>query len=117
MIANTTTTLEDLRNGVYYETRAEFARRLGVTEQTYRRLLQRDPSVENPTKRQVASRLQLPPHLIGELVPPPSSERIAALTAIIDEANRTGSWSILEADGTLTPAPDLTCPPGASDDA
>ena len=117
MIANTTTTLEDLRHGVYYETRAEFARRLGVTEQTYRRLIQRDPSVENPTKRQVAARLQLPPHLISELKPPPSSERLAALTAIIDEANRTGGWSILEADGTFTPTPDLTCPPGASDDA
>ena len=117
MIATTTTTLEDLRNGVYYETRAEFARRLGVTEQTYRRLLQRDPSIENPTKRQVASRLQLPPHLISELVPPPSPERIAAFTAVIDEANRTGGWSLLEADGTLMPASNLTCPPGASDDA
>jgi hypothetical protein len=117
MIASTTTTLEDLRNGVYYETRAEFARRLGVTEQTYRRLIQRDPSVENPTKRQVAARLQLPPHLIGELVPPPSPARIAALTAIIDAANRSGGWAILEADGTITPAPDLNCPPGTADDA
>ena len=117
MIASTTTTLEDLRNGVYYETRTEFARRLGVTEQTYRRLIQRDPSVENPTKRQVAARLQLPPHLIGDLAPPPSPARIAALTAVIDAANQSGDWAILEADGSFTPAPDLSCPPGAAEDA
>ena len=63
--------LEDLRNR-RYETVQEFTRFLGISEQTYRRLLRGDPTVCNPTKRQVAERLGMPPHLITELIPPPS---------------------------------------------
>lgn len=31
MLITITTSLEDLRNGVFYETREEFAKRLGIT--------------------------------------------------------------------------------------
>ena len=116
MIVATTTSLEDLRNGVFYETREEFARRLGVTSQTYRRVLERDPRIENPTKRQIAGQLGVPPHLIAELVPPPSPARVAALTELINTTNAAGDWYRLEEDGTITPAPDVTCPPGEGRD-
>lgn len=75
-------------------------------------MLERDPHVENPTKRQIAIRLGVPPHLIAEFVPPPTPARIAALSAVIDEAIATGDWSIFEGDGRLTHAPDTACPPG-----
>jgi transcriptional regulator with XRE-family HTH domain len=81
--------LEDLRNH-RYETAEEFTRFLGISEQTYRRLLRRDPTVQNPTKRQIAERLGTPPHLITELIPPPSDAYIATLTTAIREANQHG---------------------------
>jgi transcriptional regulator with XRE-family HTH domain len=117
MIATLTSSLEDIRNGTFYETREEFARRLGITSQTYRRLIERDPKIENPTKRQIAERLGIPPHLIAELLPAPTPARIAAITAAIDLANATGDWYRLDDDGQVTPAPDIHCPPGDADHA
>jgi transcriptional regulator with XRE-family HTH domain len=112
MILTVTSSLEDLRNGIFYETRDEFARRLGITAQTYRRLLARDPAIANPTRRQIATRLGVPPHLIAELVPPPTPERLAALTEAIQTANATHDWYLLAEDGSITPAPDVICRPG-----
>ena len=101
MITTITTSLKDLRNDTFFETRAEFAHRIGVTERTYRRLLSGDHVVTNPTKRQIAARLELAPQLIRELVPPPSAARIQAFTAVIDDANASQSWAELHADGTI----------------
>lgn len=112
MIVTVTSSLEDLRNGVFYETREEFARRLGITAQTYRRLLARDPAVANPTRRQIAARLGVPPHLIAEFVPPPTPQRLAALTDAIRTANTTHDWYLLAEDGQVTPAPEVVCLPG-----
>jgi transcriptional regulator with XRE-family HTH domain len=117
MILTLTNSLEDLRNGVFYETREEFARRLGITAQTYRRLVEHDPKVENPTKRQIAARLGVPPHLIAELIPPPTPARVAAIEAAIAAANASGDWYRLAEDGTVTHAPEIRCPPGDAPDA
>jgi transcriptional regulator with XRE-family HTH domain len=84
-----TRSIEDFRNQRYL-TIGEFATQLGISEQTYRRVLRRDRSIQNPTKRQIADKLGVPPHLIAELIPPFSDAYIAALTSAIDEANRTG---------------------------
>ena len=67
-----TTPIEDVRQRIYLETREMFADRLGITTQTYRRIVDRDPSVSIETRRQVAERLNTAPHLIPELIPPPS---------------------------------------------
>ena len=84
-----TRSLEDFRNQRYL-TVGEFAAQLGISEQTYRRVLRRDRAIQNPTKRQIAAKLGVPPHLIAELIPPFSDASIAALTTAIDEANRSG---------------------------
>ena len=107
-----TRSIEDFRNQQYL-TIGEFAARLGISEQTYRRVLRRDRAIQNPTKRQIAERLGVPPHLIAELIPPFSDAYIAALTTAIDEANRTGWY----AGDPLTGEPtdtiiSVVCPPG-----
>ena len=107
-----TRSIEDFRNQQYL-TIGEFATQLGISEQTYRRVLRRDRAIQNPTKRQIAERLGVPPHLIAELIPPFSDAYIAALTSAIDEANRTGWY----AGDPLTGEPTDTitsviCPPG-----
>lgn len=108
--------LEDLRNR-RYETVQEFTRFLGISEQTYRRLLRGDPTVQNPTKRQIAERLGTPPHLITELFPPPSNAYIAALTTAVREANQHGWYEYDLATGTLEVTPVMVeCPPGAADE-
>ncbi len=112
MVLTVTSSLEDLRNSIFYETREEFARRLGITAQTYRRLLARDPAIANPTRRQIATRLGVPPHLIAELVPPPTPERLAALTDAIRTANATHDWYLLAEDRSVTPTPKVICRPG-----
>ncbi|MCU0492225.1 MAG: hypothetical protein MUD01_11585 [Chloroflexaceae bacterium] len=114
LVLTHTTPLEDIRNGIYFETRAEFAARLGITEQTYRRILVRDRAVENPTRRQVAARLRVAPHLIAELVPQATPERLSSITQAINEANAMSDWYVLAEDGSFTHAPDVQCPPGES---
>lgn len=111
-----TRSIEDFRNQRYL-TIGEFATELGISEQTYRRVLRHDRSIQNPTKRQIAERLGVPPHLITELLQPFSDAYVAALTAAIDEANRTGWY----AGDPLTGEPtdtliDVICPPGKADE-
>lgn len=61
--------------------------------------------------------LDVPPHLIAELVPPPSPARITALTEVIQAANAAHDWYMLDEQGTLRRAPEVTCPPGDAGDA
>jgi|GEM_PF-1781945 len=108
--------LEDLRNR-RYETVEEFTRFLGISEQTYRRVLRGDPTVQNPTKRQIAERLGTPPHLINELIPPPSDAYLATLTQAIREANQHGWYEYDLATGTISATPTtIECPPGAANE-
>jgi transcriptional regulator with XRE-family HTH domain len=111
-----TSSLEDLRQ-MHYETKVEFARRIGVTVQTYDRMLKRDPNIQGPTKRRVAERLKVPPHMIAEFAISPSPERLAAIGEIIEEANRNRSWYRLNEDGTVTHDPEAYCPPGDSSES
>src|SRR2546428_4918152 len=54
---------------------AEFAKFLGITEQTYRRLLREPQKVRMETRRQVLQALgPSPPHYVRELAPPPTPE-------------------------------------------
>jgi transcriptional regulator with XRE-family HTH domain len=87
-----TRSLEDFRNQRYL-TVGEFVAQLGISEQTYRRVLRRDRAIQNPTKRLIADKLGVPPHLIAELIPPFSDAYLVALTAAIDEANRSGWYA------------------------
>lgn len=107
-----TTPIEDVRQRIYLETREMFADRLGITTQTYRRIVDRDPSVSIETRRQVAERLNTAPHLIPELIPPPSENLLRQIGDEIAEANQRGTWLTLHEDGSLTPDPDAFCPPG-----
>lgn len=104
--------LEDVRNQRLLTVK-EFAAQLGISEQTYRRVLERDPRVENPTRRRIADRLHMPPHLLVELVPPPSAAHLAALTEAIRESNALGWYRFDPATGTLAETPEpVVCPPG-----
>src|SRR3982751_6304855 len=107
-----TRSIEDFRNQRYL-TVGEFVAQLGISEQTYRRVLRRDRTIQNPTKRQIAERLGVPPHLIAELIPPFSDAYIAALTTAIEEANPTGWYAgdPLTGDPTDTIV-SVICPPG-----
>lgn len=110
-----TTPIEDIRQRLYLEDRVEFAARLGITTQTYRRIVACDPAVSLATRRQIAARLGVTPHLIPELIPPPSEQLLQLIGDEIAEANRTGSWMTLHEDGSLTPDPTAFCPPGQHD--
>jgi len=116
MIVALPRSLEDLRNR-RYETVEEFTRFLGISEQTYRRLLRGDPTVQNPTKRQIAQRLGTPPHLINELIPPPSDAYLATLTQAIRDANQHGWYEYDLATGAMSDIPvSVECPPGAANE-
>lgn len=117
MIVALPRSLEDVRNH-RYETVDQFARFLGITGQTYRRVLRRDPAVQNPTKRQIAERLGIAPHLVTELIPIPSDTYIAALTDAIDQANREGWYEYDLSTGAIDDTPVMVeCPPGTADAA
>lgn len=74
---------------------AEFAAFLGITEQTYRRLLKHPERVRMKTKRQVLERLGLScAYYICELIPPPTSDMVAAVLAAIVEGDREGSIAL-----------------------
>ena len=83
--------LEDIRN-LKLRTVEEFARDIGISEQTYRRLLDRDPAVKNTTRRQIAQSLHIAPHLVLELIPPPTAAYLDQLSAAIEHANANGGW-------------------------
>lgn len=107
--------LEDIRNDRLLSKR-EFTQLLGITEQTYRRLIERDPTVENPTKRRIAERLDLPPHLLIELLPPPSPAYLAAITEEIRASNEAGWFAYEPTTGMLAEEPStVICPPEPAD--
>lgn len=81
---------------------AEFAAFLGISEQTYRRVLREDAGVSLRTKRQILARLGLPSaYYVRELVPPPSKEDIDRVLAALEEGDRLG-WVRCDPD-TLEP--------------
>lgn len=70
---------------------AEFAKFLGITEQTYRRLLRAPEKARMETRRQVLEALGLSsPHYVRELAPSPTPEMVADVLAAYAEANREG---------------------------
>ena len=73
---------------------AAFAAFLGITEQTYRRLLKEPERVRMKTKRQVLARLGLSSsYYVCELVPNPTSEMVADVVAAYVEGDTLGSRS------------------------
>jgi hypothetical protein len=86
-----TRSLEDYRHEHLLDV-GEFASYLGITEQTYRRLLIEPEKVRMTTKRQVRERIGVPPALIVELSPKPSVALQAQVQAVIDEADAFG-WT------------------------
>jgi type II secretory pathway component PulK len=95
-----TRSLEDYRHERLLDI-GEFAAFLGITEQTYRRLLTEPEKVRMTTKRQVRERIGVAPALIAELAPRPSLIVQAQIQAIIDESDRNG-WIAYNSD-TLEP--------------
>ena len=81
---------------------AEFAKFLGITEQTYRRLLREPHKVRMQTRRQVLEALGLSsPHYVRELAPSPTPEMVTDVLAAYTEANREG-WIAYDPE-TLEP--------------
>ncbi len=95
-----TRSLEDYRQEHLLDV-GEFASYLGITEQTYRRLLIEPEKVRMTTKRQVRERIGVPPALIVELAPKPSAALQAQVQAVLDEADMLG-WTAYDPD-TYTP--------------
>jgi hypothetical protein len=70
---------------------SEFASFLGVSEQTYRRILRQPEKVRMPTKRRVLSRLGLDnPWMVNELAPATPAEWGARALAALAEAEQIG---------------------------
>lgn len=79
----------------------EFALLLGITQQTYRRLLRHPETVRNKTKRQVLARLGLAsPYLVAELAATASPAVVAQIHDIVERANQDG-WIVCTADEPL----------------
>jgi hypothetical protein len=69
----------------------EFAAFLGITEQTYRRLLKQPERVRPATKRQILERLDIPsPYYVTEFVPAPTEAEVASVLSAIEEGDRIG---------------------------
>jgi len=69
----------------------QFATFLGVTAQTYRRMLRAPEKVRQATKRQVLERLDLPsPIYVNEFAPAPTQEQLDALWAALERARQIG---------------------------
>ncbi len=97
--------LEEYRHMVY-ETRDEFATRLGISAQTYRKIM-RGGDIEMPLKRQIADMLGLPtPALIAEFGLHPSAATLAAYDADIYAANTAHMWQQFDLEtGTFSNDP------------
>ena len=96
-----TRSLEDFRREHLLEVQ-EFARYLGMTEQTYRRLLKDPERVRMGTRRQVLERLGVnSPYLVAELMPYPSPVLQEQARAALSEANAAG-WLAYDPD-TFSP--------------
>lgn len=68
----------------------EFATFLGMTEQTYRRLLADPASVTMPTKRRAREALGVSPYHVKEFYPEPTPDEVARALAAYEAANREG---------------------------
>jgi transcriptional regulator with XRE-family HTH domain len=91
---------------------AEFAKFLGITEQTYRRLLREPQKVRMETRRQVLEALGLSsPHYVRELAPSPATEMVTDVLTAYAEANREG-WSAYDPE-TLEPTGEVFDSTGA----
>jgi transposase len=84
-----TRSLEDLRHEQMMSI-AEWSRHLGMTEQTYRRLLADPQSVRPATKRQAREILAVTPYDIWEFYPVASVTRAAAAVAAYRRGNAEG---------------------------
>jgi len=91
--------LKDLQNQ-RLETAEEFATFLGISPQTYRRLLRGDAGIQNPTRRKIAAQLGVPAFSIVELIPAPSPTYRDSIDAAIADANRHG-WIVGDAETGL----------------
>jgi transcriptional regulator with XRE-family HTH domain len=85
LIIPVTRSLEDYRHEQLL-TIVEFAVRLGMTDQTYRRLLKDPQSVRMPTKRKALQVLGVSPYHVKEFYPPTP-------TAVLDRARAAGRES------------------------
>lgn len=90
--------LEDHRRNRYL-TIAEFARLLGVTPNTYYRML--EGRAEIPTMRKAAQNLGVSPAAIAEFAPPASINLMEQIAAGVDTAESQG-WIELD-PATLEP--------------
>ncbi|PDW03566.1 helix-turn-helix domain-containing protein [Candidatus Viridilinea mediisalina] len=95
-----TRSLEDYRHEQLL-TIEEFAHFLGMTDQTYRRLLANPASVRMPTKRKARAKLGVSPYLIKEFYPPTPAGVIERAHAAIAEADLQG-WIAVDPE-TLEP--------------
>ena len=84
--------LKDFQNQ-RLETSEEFAAFLGISPQTYRRLLRGDAGIQNPTRRKIAEQLGVPAFSIVELIPAPSQTYLDSIDAAIADANTHG-WIV-----------------------
>ncbi|MFL5806402.1 MAG: helix-turn-helix domain-containing protein [Roseiflexaceae bacterium] len=91
--------LKDIQNQ-RLETAEEFAAFLGISPQTYRRLLRGDPGIQNPTRRKIAEQIGVPAFSIVELIPPPSQAYLDSIDTAIMEANSHG-WIVGDSETGL----------------
>jgi transcriptional regulator with XRE-family HTH domain len=94
--------LKDIQNQ-RLETAEEFAAFLGISPQTYRRLLRSDEGIQNPTRRKIAELLGVPAFSIVELIPAPSQTYLDSIDATIADANSRG-WIIGDSETGLPTA-------------
>lgn len=91
--------LRDIQNQ-RLETAEEFAAFLGISPQTYRRLLNGAAGIQNPTRRKIAELLGVPAFSIVELIPAPSQTYLDSIDAAIADANIHG-WIVGDAETGL----------------
>lgn len=92
-----TRSLEDYRSEKV-QSMEEFALHLGITEQTYIRMLNEPEKIRFSTRRKVLERLNLPsPYLLAEFSPRPSPYLQAQIHAVLEQANQEG-WVAFDPD-------------------
>lgn len=99
-----TRSLEDYRHEQLM-TMQEFATSLGMTEQTYRRLLVNPETVRMPTKRKAREKLGVSPYHVKEFYPPTPEALLERARAAITDSNVHG-WVAVDPD-TLEPTGEL----------
>ncbi len=89
VMARPTRSLEDFRSEQMMSLE-EWSKYLGMTEQTYRRLLTDPQSVRPATKRRAREMLNVSPYEVREFYPIPSPTRVAAAVAAYRKGNAEG---------------------------